>query len=54
MKNIDQVLEDYGKYSGGDLSEMTHKEEPWIKTPRNKVIPKELMREYYSNLIKND
>lgn len=54
MKNIDQVLEDYGGYSGSDLSEMTHKEKPWIETPKNAVISKELIKNYYSSLIENE
>ena len=54
QENIDKVLEDYGQYSGSELSEMTHREKPWAETPRNKVITKECMRKYYSNQIKNN
>lgn len=50
-RNIDQILEEYGKYSGGDLSEMTHAENPWKDTPRNQIITKDCMKKYYSGLI---
>lgn len=53
LRNIDQILEDYGQYAGSDLSEMTHREAPWLETPKNAVIPKILMKEYYSSLIKD-
>lgn len=53
LRNIDQILEEYGRYAGSDLSEMTHREKPWLKTPKDEVISKELMKEYYSGLIAN-
>jgi uncharacterized phage-associated protein len=49
-RNIDQVLEDYGKYSGGQLSEITHSESPWRDTQKNQIISKNLIKEYYSSL----
>lgn len=52
-ENIDKVLEDYGQYAGSDLSEMTHREAPWLKTPKNEVIKKDLMKSYYSGLLNN-
>jgi uncharacterized phage-associated protein len=48
--NIDQVLEDYGKYTGGQLSELTHQEAPWRDTPKNEIISKGLIKDYYSSL----
>lgn len=30
LEHIDVVLELYGKYSGTELEDMTHEEEPWI------------------------
>jgi uncharacterized phage-associated protein len=48
--NIDQVLEDYGKYTGGQLSELTHREVPWRDTPKNEIISKSLIKDYYSSL----
>lgn len=31
IEHIDVVLELYGKYSGTELEDMTHEEEPWIR-----------------------
>ena len=50
-RNIDQILEDYGQYSGSDLSEMIHAEKPWKDTQRNQIITKDCMKKYYSGLI---
>lgn len=51
QENIDKVLEDYGRYPGSDLSEMTHRELPWKVTPRNEIISKGLIKSYYSGLL---
>jgi uncharacterized phage-associated protein len=48
--NIEQVLEDYGKYTGVQLSELTHSEKPWKQTKKNEVISKEVIRDYYLSL----
>jgi uncharacterized phage-associated protein len=53
--NIDAVLETYAKYSGSQLEEMNHKEDPWIRArvgyePTQKCekeIDENLMRDYY-------
>lgn len=54
-RHIDAVLEGYAEYSGSQLEEMTHAEEPW-KAARQGVRPSErceklidqkLMKEYY-------
>jgi uncharacterized phage-associated protein len=47
---IDRVLEDYGKFDGAQLSEITHEEDPWKETKRNAVIDKNLIREYYKSV----
>lgn len=52
-RNIDQVLEDYGKYQGCDLSEMTYAEKPWKYTPRNQIITKNYMKKYYKKWLIN-
>ena len=54
QENIDQILEDYGQYAGNDLSEMTHREAPWLETKRNEIIKKDLMKSYYSRLISDE
>ena len=48
--NIDRVIEDYGKYSGAELSEITHSEAPWRTTKKDQVISKEAIKNYYSAL----
>lgn len=54
LRNIDQILEEYGNISGSDLSEMTHRESPWINTPKNEIISKEVMKNYYAGLVSHD
>lgn len=57
-ETIDMVLEYYGKFSGGDLSAMTHSEKPWIDArlgcdpneASGSVISLASMAEYYSSL----
>lgn len=40
---IDKILKVYGQYSGYELEQMTHSEEPWIKTSRNNIICDEII-----------
>ena len=59
IETMDIVLRDYGDEAPHYLSELTHKERPWIeargKTPlgeaSSNIISKEIMQEYYSGLI---
>lgn len=50
IEHIEQIIDDYGSYSGGQLSELTHKEDPWAKTPKNNIISKEKIKNYYRSL----
>lgn len=50
MLDIDQIIVDYGKYDVGQLSELSHKEDPWKNTKRNKIISNKSIKKYYSNL----
>lgn len=58
IETITAVIEHYGDKTPNYLSELTHKERPWKETrgnvppgdPCNKVIPKELLQEYYGGL----
>lgn len=58
QRRINLVLEAYGKYSGAELSYMTHKEKPWKEARRgisvnensSHTISTESMRNYYSSL----
>jgi uncharacterized phage-associated protein len=48
--HIDKVLEGYGLYNGAQLSEISHREDPWKRTKRDTAISHNLMREYYAGL----
>lgn len=60
VEHIDSVLAIYGKFSGAQLEEMTHREEPWIQartgyrpTQRCEVaISNKLVKEYYGSRLK--
>ena len=55
-KNIDNVLNSYGEYTAQELSDLTHKEEPWKEATKHTTpeqsgeITLSMMHEYYSNL----
>lgn len=57
IESIDSVLSKLGEMDGASLSEMTHNELPWRNARRGLgpsdrcsiVIPKESIRDYYSN-----
>lgn len=49
---VDKVVEYYGRYDGAQLSELTHKEDPWAKTQSNCIIHKDCIKEYYASLGK--
>lgn len=60
IETIDKVLEYYGDKEAHWLSELTHKERPWLETRQeanvrngdacSKVIQKDLMYDYYAGL----
>ena len=58
---LDIVISDYGSKEAFWLSELTHKERPWVETcgslglgeRSDAIITKELMQEYYSGLVSN-
>ncbi|QRQ59970.1 Panacea domain-containing protein [Sphingobacterium multivorum] len=57
--HINSILDVYAKFSGSELEEMTHNEDPWINARIGfnpyqiceKVIPKQSMREYYKKRL---
>ena len=57
-ETLDEVLKYYGDKESHWLSELTHQERPWRLTregipngePSSRVIPKEVMQEYYGGL----
>ena len=48
---LDEVFEVYGQFSAWKLRNMTHSERPWIETPKNGVISKGLMGEFFKTLL---
>ncbi len=46
---VDFIIESYAPFDGIALSAMSHREEPWIQTPINDIIPDELIADYYSS-----
>jgi len=59
---VDAVLKAYGKYTGQQLSDLSHKEGPWLQargdTPTdwgsNVVIPLDSIQAYYSAVASDD
>ncbi|MFC4507410.1 MULTISPECIES: Panacea domain-containing protein [Streptomyces] len=60
--SVDAVLDAYGKHTAQQLSELTHREQPW-RTARGSlpemvrsdaVISKESMQDFYASLITRD
>ena len=49
-ETVDQILEDYGKYTGAQLSFLTHQEAPWKDAKKNSIISKDSMKKYYAAL----
>ncbi|MEI0487198.1 Panacea domain-containing protein [Brachyspira intermedia] len=48
-KMVEVVLDNFGQYSAGKLSDWSHREgSPWSQTPKNEKISKLLMKEYFS------
>jgi uncharacterized phage-associated protein len=45
---LDEVWQAYGQFSAWKLREMTHEEAPWLQTPRDSEIPRELMQEFFT------
>ena len=45
---LDRVLASYLPMSAAELSDRTHREDPWRHTPKDARIDPALMREYYS------
>lgn len=58
IETLETVWDAYGKFVGSYLEQLTHQEKPWKQTRGNlppgmrcdKVIPKYLMHEFYSEL----
>lgn len=45
---LQEVYDTFGQYSAWKLRNMTHDESPWQNTPRNGVISKDSIKEYFT------
>jgi uncharacterized phage-associated protein len=48
---LELVYQEFSQYSAWKLREMTHKEDPWKKTPFGAVISQELIKNYFKREI---
>lgn len=56
---VDEVIENYGKFTPSQLETLSHSEAPWIDARKgygvadkcSVIIPKEVMREYYKQQL---
>ena len=49
---VEKVYDAYGQYTAWKLRNLTHQEEPWRQTRRNRVISHESMRTHFSKRIR--
>lgn len=49
-KIIEIVIDSYGKYTGGQLINLTHEEEPWQSTNKNNIIDPEFIHNYFDKI----
>jgi uncharacterized phage-associated protein len=47
---LEFILDNYVNFTAFALSNMTHKEDPWIMTAQNEVLSEDLIVEYYSKI----
>jgi uncharacterized phage-associated protein len=50
LEILKTVWETYGQFDGKYLEELTHQEEPWLETPKNAVIDKSKLHQFFSQL----
>ncbi len=48
---LDAVYSNYGQFSAKKLEDMTHEEPPWRATPQSRVIPPELLAEFFTTVV---
>lgn len=46
-KVLEEVYEKYGQYTAWKLRNLTHEEKPWQETPRNGIISKDSIKEFF-------
>ena len=49
---LEKMYSKYSQYTAEELRNMTHQESPWKKTSRNKIIEKDLIKNYFENEYK--
>lgn len=52
-KIIDIVISSYGQIESEKLIDLTHQEDPWIKTPKDDIINFNLIKEYFEKVYDN-
>ncbi|MGQ9027452.1 Panacea domain-containing protein [Bacillus licheniformis] len=50
---INAVWETYGEYDGKYLEELTHQEDPWIEAPKDRIIKKDKILQYFNRIARN-
>lgn len=48
---LEEVYNEYGQYTAWKLRNMTHEERPWKTTPRNEIISKEKIKDYFRTKV---
>lgn len=48
---LEEVYNEYGQYTAWKLRNMTHEEEPWKTTPRNEIITKTKIKDYFKSKV---
>ncbi len=48
---LEEVYNEYSQYSAWKLRNMTHEEEPWRTTPRNEIIAKDKIKNYFKTKV---
>ena len=48
---LEEVYNEYVQYTAWKLRNMTHEEKPWKTTPRNEIISKEKIKDYFKTKV---
>lgn len=48
---LQDVYGSFGQYSAWALRDLSHQTTPWKETPRNHIIPQELMKRYFKSQL---
>lgn len=54
LESLQEVWDSYGHLGAKHLEQLTHQEDPWLKTSKNNIIPVELMEGYYTQVLANE